>query len=202
MLAGLQTRNLPNSSIYDVYLEGNDRERTTKLLNKLLDIFREDAKREQDVRIEESRRLADASLMQLGGELNALEQTIINLLGRSSIFTPDGDSLVAQQHAVFSAALVQERFRLDEALQEAQIARMFPHLRLKSEASPQQTRIAMLLGEKKRLTQRLQRLQGLVRDINNDPASRQPANCSDRPWTRSKRRCARCRKVRPRTPRP
>src|SRR5258708_37150968 len=56
LIAQLQTRQLPNTNLFDVFLEGTDPARTTRTLNTLLALFKNDPKDENSSMLAVSKR--------------------------------------------------------------------------------------------------------------------------------------------------
>ena len=90
LLNNLQTRPLPKSDYIIVTLEGTDPERTAKQLNKLLELFRDEAEAEKDRTIDDIQENAMASLDKLTNELKDLDKSINADLKNSKIIAPGG----------------------------------------------------------------------------------------------------------------
>ena len=98
LLNNLQTRPLPKSDYIVVTLEGTDPERTAKQLNKLLEIFRDEAEAEKDRTIDDIKQNAMASLDKLTKELKELDESINADLKNSKIIAPGGKNLLADRY--------------------------------------------------------------------------------------------------------
>lgn len=105
--AKLTTRNIPKTNYYQISLEGDDPVRTTRLLNYLLDKFRQKAQEETDKTIEDSKRIVNASLIALNAEVNSLDQKLSQLVRDSTSIGIGGKSIKMQEYENLSGQALQ-----------------------------------------------------------------------------------------------
>jgi capsular exopolysaccharide synthesis family protein len=159
-----------NSNSYLVSLEGHDAARTTKLLEKLLEKFQDEAKRENEKKIDDTAKNAQGILAKLEQDRTALDGRIDVALQRNPTIGPSGKSIVEEQYVSLGTILNQKQLRLGELHQQMMVAQMFPRF----EAGDAAARAAQLASLKKQLrqwTHALEQLQRTSRRFNSDPAA-------------------------------
>ncbi len=172
LLNNLQTRPIPKSDYIVVSLEGTDPERTTKQLNKLLEIFRDEAEAEKARTIDDIQKNAMANLDKLTKELEALDKSINEDLKNSKIIAPGGKNLQADRYERGLAFHMQKQIRLHEIQQQANLAKLFPSFRDRNGPSAREAELADLKRTQKKLTQRLSMYRQTIRSFDSDPAVR------------------------------
>ncbi len=93
----LTTRNIPKTNFVQVSLEGDDPLRTTRLLNYLLDKFKEKVQLESNDSIETSKQIVNTSLGTLNAELKALDTKLYELIRSSNSIGIGGKSIKMQE---------------------------------------------------------------------------------------------------------
>ena len=172
LLNNLQTRPLPKSDYIIVTLEGTDPERTAKQLNKLLEIFRDDAEGEKVRTIDDIQQNAMASLEKLTKELKDLDESINADLKNSRIIAPGGKNLLADRYERGLALLMQKQMRLHEVQQQSYLAKLFPSFRDRNGSSARDAELADLHRTRRQLQQRLAMYKQTIRKFDTDPAVR------------------------------
>jgi succinoglycan biosynthesis transport protein ExoP len=172
LVAQLQTRNLPGTNIFDVFLEGTDPARTALLLNTLLEEFQNDAKRDSTDTIEASKRHAEQSLKELQDELANLDRNIAShLKANALVFAPGGKNLLQDQYVFLNSMLIQKRLRHEDLRHEAQIAQLYPTRGLAA-PSPLDTQLAELESMKKYYLRQARYVKTIARNFDSDPSAR------------------------------
>jgi capsular exopolysaccharide synthesis family protein len=172
LVYGTQWRQLPNTNYFDITFEGRDPERTTKLLNALVDRFAAQAKTDSRKNLLWSEKLAKDSLTQMQGELVLLDRAIIELLTKHPIYTPDGKSLLTERMVMLKATIENKKLRLDDLQYDQRVADFYPHLKYGAASSPYERRLASLLEMKEYLTEQVHAVKRLAKNFNSDPAAR------------------------------
>lgn len=174
LIAGLQTRQITGTTIFDVHLDGTDAARVARLLNTLLETFSEDAQKEVDHKISNSQTIANTSLRQLADELKILDETILQDLRINPNFAPGGKNLLQEQYEKLDLMITQKQLRLDDLQQDARLGHLFPNVHGQPPQTPAEKRIQDLLSLKKYWEQRVQQARRTVRNFANDPAAQYP----------------------------
>lgn len=170
LVAQLQTRQIPGTNFFDIFLEGPDPARTAHVLNTLLTLFRDDAKFENLKLLNASRSHAEQSMRARQAELVDLDKSVERIVKGSPIFAPGGNNLLQEQYATMVSVLFQKKLKHDDLLQQARIAELWPNARGKAPPSPVDAEIAELIRVKKRYTQHASYLRRIVRNFDSDPA--------------------------------
>ncbi len=157
-------RHAPDSSYFDVFLEGRDPARIQKLLNALLKEFADQGDLEIRGEISKAELWLDEDIRKLTAEFNELEETIVGLLDKAPIFAPNGENLLQKEFIELNSVLSQKRLKFDELLQEERVARLYPSLTNPAAGSnPYEQRIQMLMTERQRLLDHANNLKRTIR---------------------------------------
>jgi succinoglycan biosynthesis transport protein ExoP len=172
LIAQLQTRQLPNTNLFDILLEGTDPVRTTRTLNTLLELFKNDAKAENSMMLDVSKNHAVRSLDVLNKELTALDESINKLLKGSPIFAPGGKNLLQDHYVTMNSVLLQKKIRYDDLLHQARVAELFPNHKSQYAPTPRDSQIAELKKLRKYYTDHARRLRRTIKHFDSDPAAK------------------------------
>jgi capsular exopolysaccharide synthesis family protein len=175
IINGLQTRKLPDTTYFDLFLEGTDPERITKLLNALLKEFAHQAKTESGSSIDNATKLATSNISKIEDDLKALDEEIVALLKRTPIFGPNGTSLLQEQFVVLNSILMGKRVHFDQLMQEQRLAHIYPVQRGEGPTNPYERELAELERERQLYTLQLQDYRRRTKRFDSDPASRNVA---------------------------
>jgi capsular exopolysaccharide synthesis family protein len=177
IVKGLNVRPVPGTSQFEVTLENTDPERAKSLLTALLDEFKSQTDHESTRIINQSTTTASNGAKKLKEDIEAIDARIIELFEEqpTPLFGPDGTNLIQVKYENLSLVLEQKRMRLDENMQDEQMARMFPHARQRASIDPNQQHIAELLREKARKTEYLKQYKRIVKNFNSDPSAKHVA---------------------------
>src|SRR5579883_3424178 len=159
-----------NSNSFHVALEGRDATRTTKLLEKLLEKFREQAKRENEKRLFDTAANARENLTKLQASLKDLDGRIELALKENRTIGPSGKSIVEEQYLSLGTILSQKQLRLGELQQQMLVAQMFPRFET-GDSSARAARIATLRQQLRYWTRALDKVRQTSRRFNSDPAA-------------------------------
>ena len=143
LVDNLRSRPIPKSDYIIVTLEGTDPERTAKQLNKLLEIFRDEAEGEKTGPSMISRRDATDSLDEHTKELEALDKSINEDLTNSKIIAPGEKNILADRYggASRSSCRSSSPARGPAAIQPGEV---FPSLRDRNSPSARDAELAEL----------------------------------------------------------
>ena len=172
LINNLQTRQLPKSDYIVVSLEGTDPERAAKQLNKLLEIFRDEAKAEKDRTIDDIQRNATDNLDKVTKELKDLDDAITAELKNSKIIAPGGKNLMADRYERRLALVDQKQMRLLEVQQQSYLAKLFPSFRDRDNPSARDAELADLHKTRRHLEKLLRTYKQTIRGFDHDPAVR------------------------------
>ncbi|HEV3121549.1 MAG TPA: Wzz/FepE/Etk N-terminal domain-containing protein, partial [Isosphaeraceae bacterium] len=178
LLSKLSTRQLlPNTGYYDVFLEGNDPERTTRLLNTLLDRFEKDAANENVKLLEVSRTHAQHILDSLQKELAHLDEKVNNLLQGSPIFAPGGRNILLDHYAAMTTLYQQNRMRHNDLINQHKLSQVWPNLNGAPPRSPREAELNELKKWKRKYLDYANYLRGMVKPgkFDRDPAAKNVA---------------------------
>jgi len=178
LLAKLSTRQLlPNTGYYDVFLEGNDPERTTRLLNTLLDRFEKDAKDENFRMLDVSRGHAQHNLDALQKELVNLDKKVNELLQGSPIFAPGGRNILLDHWAAMTALYQQSRMRHNDLVNQHKLSQIWPNLNGAPPPTARESELAELKRAKKKYLDYANYLRRMLPPgkFDHDPAAKNVA---------------------------
>lgn len=175
IIDNLQTRQIPSSNSFLVTLEGNDPQRTAKLLQAMLEHFRERAKRETTATTEQAKSWAEENLKRLVAEKNSLELKIQTTLATSKVIGPGGTNIVEQQFLLLNQATMQKQASRDDLQKQAMMSQFFPGTQDR-DLSFRQARLAELIPKQKALENRLEGMMRNSRNKRSDPAIKRVKN--------------------------
>ena len=164
----VKTRQIPQSHLYDVILEGRDPERITQTLRLLLDKFSKQAQSDSRDASDQAQTEASALERKLKLELDSVELNLTNHVKSSASLAPGGRSLKEAQYDSLSQRL---GFQRDQALvlqRQALLETLRPPTATPGDSNKAQ-KIAALLADKKLLAKRLDKAQRISREPS-DPA--------------------------------
>ncbi|HWE39238.1 MAG TPA: polysaccharide biosynthesis tyrosine autokinase [Isosphaeraceae bacterium] len=170
VLANLTTRNLPQTSVFDVYLEGTDPARTAGLLNEMVRTFADDVNDESVAALEKSREYAKASLDKYDKELENVDKDIRDILQKSPLMVSyNGKSLLEARYGALMTMLMEKRIRHEDIKHQRAVADLYPVVKGQAAApTPVQQRIAKLQEERAFWKARLAKVRSLLRDPGAD----------------------------------
>jgi capsular exopolysaccharide synthesis family protein len=174
LLNNLQVKsNWPKNSMSIVTVESRDPVLAKKLLEVLIEKFKEITDRESKKNIEDVREHAEQSLRDLKKRQESLDGAISLALEKySKAIGPSGRNLFEEQLIHQDSLLQHKEMRLGEVQQQLMLTQLFPK-ELKDELdSPMMGRLAELEGERKLLTRRLNEIKRTARHYSSDPVVR------------------------------
>lgn len=169
LVSSLTHKAWPQSSVYDVSLEGRDPARVAATLNILLETFAQEINNESLDGLHQSASQARQSLKKLHEDLAEIDRQIASVLVKSPVFAPDGKNLLEARYESMTQVLDSKRIRHDDLKHQSRVAELYPHLKGARPETPAERRVAELQREKSLLLRKMNILRGRVRDRNNDP---------------------------------
>lgn len=171
---GLTVKSIPQTSRCDVVLEGSDPKRITEWLNRLVDLFCEGLKQDNDAQINSVRKRSNDRLTELRKEQRDIEEKLRDLAERNKSFASGGRNLFEQRFVEFSAMLSMKRNQLDNLRHEAMIAQFYPQARtglMGGGQSPGDEKLEYLDQQRRMLALRAKNVYRLSRHPADDPAT-------------------------------
>lgn len=175
LIASIQTRQIPNTNHFLVTLEGTDPPRTARTLYTLLDLFQKQAEKEIQIKIEDSKQYAVASLNKLKQELKDLDLEIYATLRNSKTIGPGGKSILEEEYVGAETSIAHMKERLRELQQQAFITQFFPTARSQFGGAPNAARIADLEQLREELADKLLQFKRRIKHFDSDPSVRNTA---------------------------
>ena len=157
--------------MFIVMLEGKDPARTKKLLEALLEEFKNLATDENRDKIDETKEYAQSRLIGLRKDLAAVDKAIYKQLKAVRIIGPGGKNIFEEHYINLGNTLSHKQMRVGELNQQLMIARSFPRADFSPDEAERRQSIAMLENEKKKWVQVLKKAQQTVRHFNTDEAA-------------------------------
>jgi len=154
-----------------VTLEANDPARAKKLLDVLLDKFKEEVTTENAEKLKAITEFAEDSLKKLKASLKALDESITLTLREKRTIGPGGRSILEDQYVNLSTLLQQKTSKLDEIQQQRLYAEMFPKFQSDPRADARESRIAQLEAQAKKHKSVLAHMKRTIRNFDRDPAA-------------------------------
>ncbi len=155
---------------FTVSLEANDPARAKKLLDTLLDKFKEEVTEDNAKKLVATTQFAQDSLNKLKGALGELDQSIDESLRKTRIIGPGGRSILEEQYVNLGTILQQKTAKLEEIQQQKVYAEMFPRFQADPRADAREGRIAQLEALAKKHRNFLLHMKRTVRNFDRDPA--------------------------------
>jgi capsular exopolysaccharide synthesis family protein len=175
--SSLQVRQVSRTNMFIVTLEGRDPARTKKLLETLLEEFKNQAEKENRDRMVDTRDSANDRLKGLKTEQGNLDTKIYDTLRTARTIGPGGRNIFEEQYVNLGNTLAQKQMRIGELSQQLMIARSFPRPDFSSQAGSREQRLAMLDFERKKWLRVLQKAKRSInpKQFDHDPAVREYA---------------------------
>lgn len=172
IINALKVRPFPKTTWFTILLEGRDPARTKRLLELLLEKFKEQSKDENRIRMEDTKEYADQRLQDMKIELADFDKKIYDTLKKVRTIGPGGKNIFEDQYINLQNVMSHRQARLDELNQQLLIAKAFPKADFNSEHASHEQEIALLEKQKNHYTQALQKAQRTInhRRFNGDPA--------------------------------
>ncbi len=170
LLDDLQTRRLPNSTHYEIMLEGDDPSRVAAILNSWLSVFADDAQRSVDDKILNSQNSAQEHFNKLNDQLNDLQTQIETVLASDSKLLPNGENL--RHHELQSHRLLQthKMNQIEDMQRQFFLARMFPASNQLANSHAVAREIDQMQEQRDLIQQRKARLMRSSPKATTDPA--------------------------------
>ena len=173
IISRLQVRPYPKTNMILVTLEGKDPARTKKLLEILLNEFKDIAEIDTRKRVDITQEYAKERLEGLKKNLASLERDIIEHLQKERTIGPGGKNIFEEQYVHMENLLEHRQMQLGELNQQLMIAQNFPKPDLHGDTTSRQQRIEILEKEKRKWINVLQKVRRTARRFDNDPAARE-----------------------------
>jgi capsular exopolysaccharide synthesis family protein len=160
-----------NSNVFIVSLESGDPARAKKLLDALLDKFKDEVTNENADKLKATTEFAQDNLNKLKIGLKGLDKSIEENLRSTRTIGPGGRSILEDQYVNLSNILQQKTSKLSEIQQQKLYAEMFPKFQSDPQTEARQARIAQLEAQAKKLTLSLDQMKRTIRNFNRDRAA-------------------------------
>jgi len=170
LFKSLVVTQVKKSNTFTVSLEASDPVRAKKLLDTLLDKFKEDVNTDNADKLQATKEFAEQSLKKLRDGLTAMDQLIEKNLRETRTIGPGGRSIVEEQYVNLGTLLQQKAAKLGEIQQQKIFAEMFPKFQPDPRADAREGRIAQLEAQAKKQRNFLFQMQRTIRNFNSDPA--------------------------------
>jgi capsular exopolysaccharide synthesis family protein len=171
----LQVKPYPKTNMLYVALEGKDPSRTKKLLEELLQVFKETAEKENRDQVYATKEWANERLKSMKTSFVKLEDDILNYLRANRTIGPGGRNIFEEQYVNLGNMLTHKQMRIGELSQQLMVAQSFPKPDFRSDVNSPQQRIAVLEAEKKKWLRVLTKAHRTIRKdrFDSDPAARE-----------------------------
>ena len=140
LAAKVKSRQIPQSHLYDITLEGTDPDRITRTLNFLLEKFAEKADTESRKPGVNAQEKASALERRLDAELKSLQEDLTKHVKTSTSLAPGGRSLKEAQYDILSQRLWQKREQVTNLQRQAQFDTLRPNAPSRGRARPRAAR--------------------------------------------------------------
>jgi len=168
----LSVQQIKKTNSFLVSLEGRDPARTKKLLELLLFAFQQQARRENDVKLETTACYAESHLVELKKQSVALDQEIEQLLKKTRTMGPGGRNILEERYVNLGAMMAQKQLRLNEFHQQMMMAQMFPKYDDDPATHARAGRLTELIMRKRQLQLNLEEVLHGARNPNQDPTAK------------------------------
>jgi succinoglycan biosynthesis transport protein ExoP len=170
LFKSLTVTQVKKTNWFVVSLEANDPARAKRLLDGLLDKFKEEVADENSRKLEATVQFAQDSLKKLRAGLTALDEAIQTKLKETRTIGPGGRSIPEEQYVNLGTILQQKTAKLGEIQQQKLFAELFPKFQPDPRAEAREGRIAQLEMQAKRYELSLMQMKRNIRNWNRDPA--------------------------------
>jgi polysaccharide biosynthesis transport protein len=151
-----------------VTLEGSDPARTAKLLNRLLNEFKTQTKREIDEKLDNVGKYAAQNLKAIQRKLVELDETIETSLKKTRTVGPGGHSILEDQYAALGNVINQKMIKMAELQQQRMLGEYFPKFRIDGEAGERAGQIAQLEQQAQTYLLTLENMKRTVKNFETD----------------------------------
>jgi polysaccharide biosynthesis transport protein len=170
LITKIKYRQIPQSHLYDVTLEGRDPNRITSTLNLLLNKFRIKADTESRQANDNAQTHASGMARKLSAELENLQEDLTNHVKTRTSLSPGGKSLTEAQYDTLHLRLVNQMDQATALRRQAQLDMMRPAAPPAGDSSNAR-QIQELLESRKNWSKRLNKARQIAVDPS-DPAIR------------------------------
>ena len=134
LFKSLSVIRLKGTNSFNISLEGTDPAQTQKLLEMLLVQFQNEARKENDEKLDTTVQYADDALKKLKENLSVLDRSIHIALQNTNTIGPGGRSILEERFVDLGSFITQERMRLGELQQQLTFSQMLPNYGFDPEA--------------------------------------------------------------------
>ena len=170
LFKSLSVIRLKGTNSFNISFEGTDPAQTLKLLEMLLVQFQNEAKKENDEKLDTAARYADDALKKLKENLSVLDRSIHITLQKTNTIGPGDRSILEERFVNLGSFIAQKRIRLGELQQQLTISQMLPKYGFDPDADGCSSRIAELARLKRMYTHGLQNMEKYICYFNADPS--------------------------------
>jgi capsular exopolysaccharide synthesis family protein len=171
LFKSLTVTQVKKTNTFIVSLEANDPGRAKKLLDALLEKFKEEVQHDNSDRLEATTQFGQDSLNKLKASLTALDQSIDDELKKTRTIGPGGRSILEEQYVSLGTLLQQKIAKLNDVQQQRLYGEMFPKFRSDPRADARESQIAQLEAKAEYYQRALLHMKRTIRDFNNDRAA-------------------------------
>ncbi len=168
LAAKIKTRQIPQSHLFDVTLDGRDPDRITRTLNLLLEKFRRRADRESRDANETAQSHASGLEKRYAGELEKLQMDLTTHVKNSTSLAPGGKNLTEANYETLRARLYYQQGEATAIRRNGMLETMRPPASAPVDSSFA-SKMAKLLEDKKYMSKRLAKARNVAVD-QSDPA--------------------------------
>jgi len=179
LFKSLSVIRLKGTNSFNISLEGTDPAQTQKLLELLLVQFQNEARKENDEKLDTTAQYADDALKKLKVNLSVLDRSIHIALQKTNTIGPGGRSILEERFVDLGSFIAQKRMRLGELQQQLTISQILPKYEFDPDADRRASRIAELTRLKKMYTRGLEDMKKHIRRFNADLSVKRVAGLLD-----------------------
>lgn len=169
----LVSRQVQNTNVVLLSLDGRNPARIAKLLNAVVKVIQERAREEIDEQNQEAQRHAKKGVETLSNELKGIDELIRTEIAETHNIGPNGQSLIAQQYLDTKALLIQEINNLNQT--KYHVLLLQNHIGSEGAGSALDSRMGQLAVLKKKYRSMLSNYLKISRD-QSDPAVQHSAD--------------------------
>jgi polysaccharide biosynthesis transport protein len=179
LFKSLSIIRLKGTNSFNISLEGTDPAQTQKLLEMLLVQFQNEARKENDEKLDTTAQYAKEAFKKVKENLGILDRSIHIALQKTNTIGPGGRSILEERFVNLGSFMAQKRMRLGELQQQLTISQILPKYGFDPDADGRASRIAEFTRLKRMYTRGLEDMKKHIRHFNADLSVKRMAGLLD-----------------------
>jgi len=171
LVSSIQTRPIQGTNLYTVSLEGTDPARAAKMLQILIELFREEASAEINKKFDDAKSTANDHVESLKREHELIQKKSYAMIEHSEIIGPNGTNLKQAKYDLLRSGLQHDEYQVRELRLQSMLSKSPGRFGFNDPNTRTSQEYASLEALRQQYTESLENLITRVRNLN-DPSVR------------------------------